>query len=809
MASSFGRYTGGIEASTGNLVAASGQMAAQTTNALAGFGQNIAQGIEKYNENSAKSEAANAKIQMLGQEYSDKIAMYSKDPEIAQSGILDGLMAKAKMLQDAPTKGLSQRVMIAHDAETSLAGFGGRLQESMFLRGRQMEREAQMALDKFNGFKSVTQPAFAGDAEFQVDLNLTPQEAQAQALAKLNRIRKSNPRLQGTDEEFLSSWRTAREQALANAKDINPAVVSSGLEALQAERNNAKAQAEAQNKRDLSGVLAAKFWSKDAPVGAVGGVLNLPKFSGATAEQSQFLAPVGKTVASMKDYEKTVVSPVDQVNRKTATPVTVDNTNVLLKRREETTSKIKSIDEQIKSLTERIDAGKDEVPNKALSVWKNVSQWADQVSGKYIDQPMALEWARLKKGMGQQITPEYAEELRATTQSTWNKVMPQLGMPAALALMNAGVQRAGYETVAQNLTTGEENIIKAAFEKNKARKAESGTVELGNLDTGIPKTANELKTGLETRKRELQATLQTNDYITDTGAKVKAGAANKNIASVPTIPLGRIQVGTEEKIQRRTIAERQREVADFVTSRMGAIDPTDPERKRRLPVSGFDKFYKTLVPEAELREFTTDSGARMLYANGKWEQLKVDKALTMQDIRGSRIGIYGQQDQSGRLVPTEFVEGSGVLIGGMFNGTDAANDKYSEEMTNLIDARRGVKELQRINDLVGEAVMPVEQGRALVETMNLSAMLRTDIVGVGTVSNYEQELIKNVVRDPTSFFSLESKDRAILIALAQRVDRRIKSHSSSRGLTVIMKDDTGTNKYQALREQYLKEKGIF
>lgn len=806
MASSFGRYTGGIEASTGNLVPAAGQMAAMTANAMAGLGQNLAQGLQQYNENSQKSEAANAKIQMLGQAYADKIAMYSKDPEIAQSGILDGLMAKAKMLQDAPTKGLSQRVMIAHEAETSLAGFGGQLQEWSFLRGREMERNAEEALRKFAGFKSVTQPAFVGDAEFQVDLNLTPQEAQAQALAKLGRIRKSNPNLQGTDEEFLSAWRTAREQALAGAKDVNPSVVSAGLEALASERKNAKAQADAQKKNDISGMLSSKFFSTEAP--AVGGALNLPKFAQAAGEQPQFLAPVGQTVASMKDYEKTVVSPVDQVNRKNATPISVDNNNVLLKRKEETVLKIKAIDEQIKSLNERIDAGKDEAPNRALGVLKDVAQWADKLSGSWIDENMALEWARLQKGTGKEINAKTAEELRAMTQSTWNKVMPQLGMPMALVLGNAGIQKIGYESIAKNLTEGEVNIIKDAFKKNQALKDEASTLKVGNIDTGISKTAKEVKLDLETRKRELQATLQSNDYITDTGAKVKASSANTDIASVPKIPLQGFQIGTEEKQRRISVAERQREVADFVTSRMGAIDPTDPERKRRLPVAGFDKFYKSLVPEAEIREFTTDGGIRMVYANGKWEIVKSADKMTPAEIRKGNIGVFGKQTADGRLVPSEFIPDSGVFVGGLFSGSDAAVDKYQEELPKLIDARRGVKVLREINDQMGESLSPTAQGRALVEEMNLSAMLRTDIVGVGTVSNYEQQLIKRVTENSTNFFSLESKDRAILIALAERVDRRIKSLSAAHGLTVEIRDDRGGNKYQALREQYLREKGI-
>lgn len=767
MASSFGRYTSGIEASTGNLVQASGQMAAMNANAMAGFGQNLAQGIQAYNENSAKSEAANAKIQMLGQQYADKIAMYSKDPEIAQSGILDSLMAKAKMLQDAPTKGLSQRVMLAHEAETSLAGFGNQLQEWSFLRGREMERASEEALRKFAGFKSVTSAAFVGDAEFQVDLNLTPQEAQAQALAKLGRIRKSNPNLQGTDEEFLSAWRTAREQALAGAKDVNPSVVSAGLEALAAEKRNAKAQADAQKKNDISGLLSSKFFSTEAP--AVGGALNLPKFAQAAGEQPQFLAPVGQTVASMKDYEKTVVSPVDQVNRKNSA-ISSEKLNELNSISANAQTNLQTLEQNLAGLKAKQEE------EKQLGFFKATPSGAEKT----------LSWL---EGIKNNEVKSLLQKYGSINKKTGDYEIDKLEMAKdAVTAMNPAV-------------FGQAITLSDYFNKGGKSKYEKSLINTQvsqmMLDSG--------KLPLDKQVEEVQK--QINEQKTILGG-IKSSVTPKDITSVPKIPLQGFQIGTEEKQKRLTVAERQREVADFVTSRMGAIDPTDPERKRRLPVSGFDKFYKSLVPESEIREFTTDGGVRMVYANGKWEHIKDEKQTTIQDVRKNSIGIYGQQNTQGGLSPTEFVDGSGVYIGGIFKGTDAANDKYSDEMTQLIDARRSVKELQRINDLVGESLMPVEQGRAIVEQMNLSAMLRTDIVGVGTVSNYEQQLIAKVIKDPTAFFSFESKDRAILVALSQRVDRRIKAISASKGLTVQIRDDSGSNKYQALREQYLKEKGI-
>jgi hypothetical protein len=193
--------------------------------------------------------------------------------------------------------------------------------------------------------------------------------------------------------------------------------------------------------------------------------------------------------------------------------------------------------------------------------------------------------------------------------------------------------------------------------------------------------------------------------------------------------------------------------------------------------------------------------------NGKWEQMKMPEQKSLQDIRKEMIGVYGQQGRDGRLVPTEFLPNSGIYLGGLYRGGDAEEKEYKTEMIRLTDARRGVKVLQEINDRVGEFADFKASGRAKVEVMNLKAALRTDIIGVGTVSNFEQALIDEVIKDPTSFFSMEVRDRAILLALAERVDRRIRNLSAAGGLTVQIRDSNEeANKYDSLRQRYLKEK---
>jgi hypothetical protein len=696
---------------------------------LSALGAGLAQGIQAYNENSAKSEAANAKIQMLGQQYADKIAMYSKDPEIAQSGILDSLMAKAKMLQDAPTKGLSQRVMLAHEAETSLAGFGNQLQEWSFLRGREMERVSEEGLRRLAGETSVTSPRFSKAEEFKADPNLSLEENKAKALGYLNKVRALNPKLQGTDQDFLANWLSTAEQDIAKADPtkVHPTVISSMLEQIQADKRIQKSNADA-NKTGL----VEDFLSK------------------------------GK-MSSRADYDKTMTPAAEALTKQTDSAKNFAPAWLIEKAKEE------------KRLTTDIQA---QLQSAGSMITKQV---LDSVLGKV--------------EAGETITPDdirklvVQSELENNSLAKGNIVLPTFTMPPSS--MAAGYLRMAKMPQTDPIFSPAAKSIMDAIGKDK-------------LKSNRPLSANDVLGIAKKVSPNIDEFKKASANLIEQSKNVKLADEQK----VPSISMGEVVLGSMEETKKRTVAERQREVADFVTSRMGAIDPTDPERKRRLPVVGFDKFYKSLVPEAEIREFTTDGGIRMVHANGKWEQVKSADKMTPAEIRKGNIGVFGKQTADGRLVPSEFIPDSGVFIGGLFSGSDSAVDKYQDEMPKLIDARRGIKELRRINDLVGEAAMPVERGKALVEEMNLSAMLRTDIVGVGTVSNYEQKLIKDVTENSVNFFSLESRDRAILIALAERVDRRIKNLSAAHGLTVRIEDDRGTNKYQALREQYLREKGL-
>lgn len=312
---------------------------------------------------------------------------------------------------------------------------------------------------------------------------------------------------------------------------------------------------------------------------------------------------------------------------------------------------------------------------------------------------------------------------------------------------------------------------------------------------GVAKMSNTA----EKTKAEIEAT--TSKTIKEESVK-KAEKTEESVSPAPVVGLGKQSVGMVEYERKMSVAEKKSKVANFMTARIGVTDPATG--KKVLP-AGFNAWFSKAVPESEARVVNVD-GIQLLWDGQKFTQIQAAKAPTMKEIRENMIGVYGRQDESGRLVPSEFIPESGVYLGGLFTGTDAADTKFREDMGNLIDARGSVKRLQAINDKFGESLNLSDAGVAEVDVMNLKAALRRDIVGVGQVSNYEQTLIDRVIANPTDFLQLEPKARAILLALAERIDRKIANNAAQYGLTAEIRGTEGGSRYQSLRQKYLAEK---
>lgn len=773
----FQQYQNGVTPVTG-MAEAGANIGKMYMQGIGAMGESLAKGLQAYNDNSAKSEMANVKIAGLSQDIANKIAMYSQDPEIAQSGVLQGLIQKGQMLTEAPTKGLSQRLAIAHDAETSLAGFGQQLQEWSFLRGRAIERGIQEGLNRFKETKSITSPVFydGTDPELSVDLNQNIQQQKDRVLKRFRAIKSANPQIEGTEEQFWANWISKAEQDYAKGVNgIPPTVASAQLEALQAERNILKSQSDV-DKLDA---------------GAIGGLIM--NKDGLYEEQANVSVPV-------KDYEATMKSAGDKVYENTAEGMKNlfgyeqnSDTSELTKKLAEEKKKITELEGKQAKLTGQ--QRESESSRKALETLNDAfNKVIPTETALNISVKTALSKYRTQNP-DKPITPELVQNFINASLST-----PVLSVVGAVGeAFNEGM----LQTAKNPLGIG--TILKSSLEHNRYfTKSEVSTIDKAVRDK--TKEIDNPKGGLifeDSLERQIN------------NSKEEINKLQTQIKQVPTKPVlprvalgGDVVVGSTTYERPVSVSERKSQVQDFLTERFGAIDPTDPTGKRRIPVQGFESFFAKAVPESEIKEFTTESGQKLIHLNGKWEMVKSAEPRSVQDIRKEMQGVYGKQTADGRLAPTEFIPNSGVELGGLYRGSEASEDKFRDEITQLSDARRSIRKLQEINDSVGEFADLTKAGIAEVEVMNLKSALRQDIIGVGTVSNFEQSLIDKVIRNPTDFFSMESKDRAILLALAQRIDRRIKNIGAAKGLTVRIRDVDSGNRYEALRQQYLKAKGL-
>lgn len=842
----FQQYQGGIAPIQG-ISEAGARIGQMNQQGFADLSKSLADGIAAYNENSAKNDLANQKIQMLGQDVANKIAMYSQDPEIAQSGVLQGLMQTAATLQDAPNKGLNQRIALVHEAETRLAGFGQQLQEWSFLRGRAIERGISEALNQYAGKVKSTEAVNLDDPNFSVNPNESIVQQKDRVMKYFGEIKKVNPKVQFNDQEFWQRWLAKAEQSTAKAQDIDPRIISAQLEAINAEKgitaqNRAAEGSLPEGAFTEGGML---YQNKDGLYDYQGTPMqntvkdyeaSMQKPSEAPARQEkqykqdvadalEFLGVKKTKEGETKDYgaltstgdiNKHLVAENKKgemalnknwENLKTSVPVgdtyryIKSDATQLGTWDEQAYQEAKKADEL---LERNVSYYQRRAPNEN-AFWDSLAKKNQIANAVSASKDKRIE-SFAKGDFGENGIP--TEALKLAERLGFKRSDYGIGYKGFGEMLPFGtgavLAPAGYAEATNELPSA----LKDFFTRVKEGKFNP---ETGKVDTGRPADAGKNDFIKPAKRQTVEAMKPIWEQKGKTGEVASAvnPAAKKasEAPKVPTIGIGDVVVGTYTDERPLTVSERKSQVQDFLTQRFGAIDPTDPTGKRRIPVQGFEQFFQKAVPESEIQEYTTPSGIRLVRMNGKWEQMKMPEQRSIQDVRKEMIGVYGQQTKDGRLVPTEFLPKSGVYIGGLYRGGDAEEGAFRKEMTQLIDARRGVKVLQAINDRVGEFADFKASGRAKVEVMNLKAALRQDIIGVGTVSNFEQQLIDEVIKDPTSFFSMETRDRAILLALAERVDRRIENLSAAGGLTVqIRESNQESGKYEELRMKYLKQK---
>ena len=273
-------------------------------------------------------------------------------------------------------------------------------------------------------------------------------------------------------------------------------------------------------------------------------------------------------------------------------------------------------------------------------------------------------------------------------------------------------------------------------------------------------------------------------------------------APAPIVSLGKQVAGTVETQKKMSVAERKAKVADFMTARIGMIDPATG--KRVLP-AGFNAWFSKAVPESEARVVDVD-GVQLLWDGQKFTQIKGADVPSPKEIGESKAYTFGVRTEQG-IQPTELVPDSGILIGGIVSAATASEaDKVRTQLTDLIDLRDSVRRLQEINDKFGESVNLRDIGYSQYDLMKLRAVLTKEINVAGSISDYERKEIVKMTPDPTGLVSFEAKDRAALDGIAKGLIRGIKTLATSRGLSVTMQENGGMTQNQSLRRKYLEDK---
>jgi hypothetical protein len=257
----------------------------------------------------------------------------------------------------------------------------------------------------------------------------------------------------------------------------------------------------------------------------------------------------------------------------------------------------------------------------------------------------------------------------------------------------------------------------------------------------------------------------------------------------------------EEDLKREIGVERKKElVKQFLMERY-----KDENGAAFLPFN-FDGVFEQLVPEAQMKLMDTPVGP--MYYDGKaWQQVKMGerKVMTPKERRDAMRGQFGVYDENtDTYQPTELLSGTGIKLGGLFTGTDAAYDKFVEEFRGANEALAAIKRLKEINNTFGSSLFPTLVGEAKVLVSRLNAALRYDIVGGGTISNYEQQLIADVVPRPQDLIRLKAADRARLDAIEASMRKVMRAKSEGFGLRYIDSNADKENMRQtemALRTQ--------
>ena len=328
---------------------------------------------------------------------------------------------------------------------------------------------------------------------------------------------------------------------------------------------------------------------------------------------------------------------------------------------------------------------------------------------------------------------------------------------------------------ARELSRAEERALEGAFTEWRSQDRIKRAGKSGD--------AVFLKQELTKRKELLQNQLSTGRSAPRPAdiSKVQQAAKPAEVKPEPSYTLTNqynMTLGTTTASVATSLESKRNDMKTFFQKKYGYV-----------PAS-FEESFKATYPEANFKTMETPYGAFM-YDGKDWKQIQMQqvKPPSRKELAEEKAVSFGKLQSDSSIDVNEFgelVPNSGVYVRGIFAGSPTDASKFRTQMLEGSNAKRAVGRLIEINDMVGES-MPWNSslwGEAKALLPQIKAGLRTDIIGVGTVSNYEQQLIEEVVANPTLFWSLESSDRAKLAVIMDKISNKLIQEPANFGLEV-------------------------
>ena len=796
MASSFGRYQSGIEASTGNLVQASGQMAAQTVATGLNFGQNLAQGLQAYNENSAKNDILTAEAEALGGQIQQYAQMFGDSPE--HKAFADSLSPFIEKLSKVPSMSLTQKMGTVTSVKAGFGQIGQQLQVFEMMRKDRMLRDMNVARGGVKEYDEVTVPTAiipSGKMPYFHDKSYVENEAEITRLATEAKGRGANVDI----AKVLNDWRADFKASAMSRTDMPPEVKEALIKQIDAGATVAsRADLVAKANKEGRGLTEeeAKAFAGDIQLGDYAKTSTSVKEQLAPAKvNAENNQPVLNEKEELMQRKDSMMKAIEALKDN---PSASNNVKFYEKQVRDADRRLSQISvaegakDELSKIDELIAKANESASNEDTTKTGWTKKLADAVESGLLD-PVNIfgvkEQARIAidQGFIDKVTPDYSKRLIkdmkggvGALQVVGSILYPDI--PSAL----------GIKKSMRELTKEEERIIEGDFKEMRAKEGITKDIERNDQDA-LKKRLIERKEVLETQVATGRLAPSAYEIQDAQNKQAQLTQEAKPESSYTLTNQRNMSLGTTTTQVASSIESKRNDMKNFFTQKYGYI-----------PAS-FEESFKAIYPEANFKTMETPYGVFM--HDGKdWKQVQLQqpKVLSRKEMAEEKAVSFGKLQSDSSIDINEFgelVPNSGIYVRGIFSGSPTDASKFRTQMLEGSNAKKAVGRLIEINDMVGESLPWNAKlwGEAKALLPQIKAGLRIDIIGVGTVSNYEQQLIEEVVADPTKFWSLEASDRAKLSVIMDKISNKLIQEPANHGLEVKVAGRTNAQREKEIR----------